>query len=341
MKPLVFAIFSLLISFGVISCKPSGAGALPVYQPEHVVSGEIRICGSPADGALLKDWENGFKKFHPAVSFSDKLYGPESTLAGLYTGVADLAFMARELRVPMEAMGYEWALRYKPTSVEIANAGLRTQRIGACLAVFVHRNNPLTQMTLTQLDAILGAEHRRGKANIRTWGELGLTGEWKDRPIHVYGPAVNSVPALFMRTKVLMNTRKWNPDYKEFPFAARPDTPDIPDAQILSALAQDPAGIAYATLRSDTSAVKMLALAEQEAGPFYSLTEETVRERTYPLARSLSMFMNRPPKQPVDPKVKEFLRYILSREGQEAIARDGAYLTLSAATAQAQLQRLE
>jgi phosphate transport system substrate-binding protein len=305
--------------------------ALPAYRPQTAVQGTFRIWGSPADAALIGDLTRGFERFHPALRMSATLYGPESTMAGLYNGVADLAFMAREMRLPVESMAFEWVYRYKPFEVEIANAGLAPQHAAANLAVFVHKGNPLSQISLVQLEAILGTEHLRGSKNVRSWNELGLGPDWTDKPIHVYGPRLDSADALFMRRAVLADSHKWNPDYREF--ASHHET--------LAALARDPLGIAYAPLDTGNTDAKALALGERDSGPFHALTAQTIAARTYPLTRVVKVVLNRIPDKPVEPNAKEFLRYLLSRDGQDAIARDGAHIPLSADDARRQLQRLE
>jgi phosphate transport system substrate-binding protein len=221
---------------------------------------------------------------------------------------------------------------YKAFEVEIANAGLATDRPGVNLAVFVHKDNPLTRLTLEQLDGILGSEHRRGGRNIRTWGDLVDGDGWKSRPIHVYGPALDSIPALYIRGTVLQNSRKWNPSYREV---------TVGWSEVLASLARDPGGIALAPALPGNERAKALALAAADAGPFYVPSAETVTARSYPLTRVISVAMDREPGKPVEPKVREFLRYILSRDGQEIIARDAAYLPLSAECARRQLRRLD
>jgi phosphate transport system substrate-binding protein len=310
----------------------AAAADLPTYRAEHVVSGEIRICASPADRALIEALEAGFVKWQPGITFRGSLHGPESTLAGVYTGVADLAFMAREMRVPLESMAFEWVHHYKAFEVEIANAGFEGAKPGVSLAVFVHKDNPLTRLTLTQLDAILGAEHLRSATNIRKWGDLAIGAAWEDRPIHIYGPQVDSIPALFIRRAVLGDSRKWNPDYQEFASDG---------SEVLDALARDRDGLAYAPAGIRNGSVKSIELAATDGSPFYSLTPQTVAARTYPLNRVITVVLDREPGRPIDPKVKELLRYVLSRQGQAAVARDGGYIALGAQSARRQLQRLE
>jgi phosphate transport system substrate-binding protein len=307
------------------------ADDLAVYRVEHEVSGTIRVWGSPADRRLIEHLEAGFQKIQPGIGFSTTLHGPESTFAGVYTGVADLAFMAREMRVPMESMAFEWVHRYKAFEVEIANAGLGTDRPGVNLAVFVHKSNPLARLTLKQLDGILGAETRHGRADIRKWGELIADSGWQGLPIHVYGPALDSIPALFIRGSVLGGSRKWNPDYQE----------GTGWSEVLASLAHDPVGIAYAPAVPGNEGVKPIEVAAEEGGPFYALTAQTVVARSYPLTRVITAAVDRVPGKPIDPKVKEFLCYILSRDGQAAVSGDAAYIPLSAQSARLQTRRLD
>jgi phosphate transport system substrate-binding protein len=308
------------------------AGELASYRAEREVSGTIRVWGSPADRWLIEHLEAGFEKFQPGINFSDNFHGPESTFAGVYTGAADLAFMAREMRLPMETMAFEWVHHYKAFEVEIANAGLGAARPAANLAVFVHRDNPLNRLTLHQLDGIFGAESRTGRLDLRKWGDVSAGEGWTDRPIHVYGPALDSIPALYVRSSVLGGSRKWNPDYREVTSGW---------SELLALLARDPVGIAFAPAAPGNPGVKQIELSADENGPFYALTAETVAARTYPLARLVTVALDREPGKPIDPKVREFLRYILSSEGQELIARDQAYIPLSTESARRQLERLE
>jgi phosphate transport system substrate-binding protein len=306
--------------------------ALPDFVPSVAVMGKIKIWGSPADGPLIAAWDVGFHKLNPEAYVVASLHGPDSTLAGVYTGVADLAFMAREMREPVEQMAFTWVFRYQPFSVVVANGGINTDRLCANLAIFVHKDNPIKSMSLSQLDAIFGAEHRRGSGNIRRWGELGLEGSWTSRQVHVYGPLVSSIEALHFRKVVLQDSRKWNPDYWEI---------RGPGGDILDLLAKDPDGITFAPLKAANKSVKAIALSGRDEGPFAELTEDTVSSQAYPLTRSVTMVLNRAPGAPVEPRIKEFLRFILSRQGQEIIAKEGGYIPLNAAMRQKQLRLLD
>ncbi len=210
------------------------------------------------------------------------------------------------------------------------------------IGILVNKDNPLSKLTLTHLDAIFGSEHRRGARNIRTWGDLGLTGDWKDKPINVYGYDAETNTGSFFKRAVFNGSDKWNCELMEFA-DLRQRNGSLLDAgqRILDALARDRYGMAYTNLRYVNRQVKPVALSATDDGPFYETTKENLIARKYPLTRAVSIYVNRAPGQPLDPKVKEFLRYIVSQEGQQEVAKDRDFMRLSDETATAQLGKLE
>jgi len=178
--------------------------------------------------------------------------------------------------------------------------------------------------------------------NIHTWGQLGLKGEWADKPITPFGWRTDDSFGFYLEQTLLAGSHRWNSALREFRHINRPDG-SIYDhgQQSLDGLAQDRYGIAVSNIRYAGPDVKALAIAEREGAPYVAATAQTLIDHTYPLSRTLPAFLDRVPGQPVEPKVKEFLRYILSREGQQDIVDDGRYLPLNAATLAAQLKKLE
>jgi len=310
----------------------AGAADLVHYRAERAVAGEIRLWGSPEDSALVALWDEGFRKFHPQARLATRLNGPESTLASIYTGVADIAFVARELRQPVDSMAFQWTKLYAPTTIEVANAGVRAPQLAANLAIFVNPANPIAGLTLAQLDGIFGAEHKRSAANLRRWGDLGLREiEWAARPIHVLAPRVTSIAALFFRRTVLDNSFKWNESLQEL---------DDEEAA-LAEVARDPSAIAYARAGAAHGGVKMLPIAAATGSAFVALDEKSAADRSYPLSRVVIVAVDHAPGKPLDPRVHEFLRYVLSAEGQADVARDGAYVPLLPHDVRAQRKRLD
>ena len=341
-----FLLALLMTFYAATPGRTQNAESLPKYQSEQTVSGTLRLWGhgSPDTdfmGKLVRTWEEGFRKHHPGIQFENRMYGTASAIGALYAGAGDLAIMGREIR-PFEISAFERVFRYPPLGVDITTGSLDIRNMDFALNVFVHKDNPLGKLTMTQVDAIFGCEHLRGPRNIRIWGELGFTGEWQDKPINVYGFPINRGFAVFFQDAALGGSRKWNGDLKEFGDVRQPDgTLRDGGLRILDALARDPYGIAYSNLRYMNAQVKPLALAATDGGPYYEATKENLIRHKYPLTRFITTFVNRAPGGRLDPKVKEFLRYILSREGQQEVVRDGHYLPLSEEAVRAQLRKLE
>jgi phosphate transport system substrate-binding protein len=269
------------------------------------------------------------------------MYGTASAMGALYTGKGDIAILGQEI-YPFETVAFKQAKHYPPLGIEIATGSVDVRNFDFAIGVFVNENNPLSQMTLDQIDKAF-AWHEGGKTNnIETWGQLGLTGEWADKPIHLYGWYESDIFSTFVEHAALKDSHRWRCGLKQYAHIHRPDG-TIYDSgqQILDDLSHDPYGLALSNVRylkgTDT---KPLALAHTAAGPYYAATKDTLIDRQYPLGRIIPAEIDRVPGQPVDPKVKEFLRYILSREGQEDIVRNGKYLPMQPEAARRELEKL-
>lgn len=343
----------LLFSRGVLAALALAGGCaaaspvddLPSYHPDQRVSGTIRLWGHgsfKADfmGKLVKAWSAGFRRFHPDASIENQMYGTASAIGALYTGAGDIAILGEEIS-PAAQAAFVRAKGYAPFGIEIATGSLDVAFFDFAHMIFVHKDNPLTQLTLAQVDAIFGAEHRRGAANIRHWGELGLGGEWRDHPITPYSWKDQDF-SLFIQDTVMAGSHRWNNDLREFGHARKPDGSQYDHGKrILDALAADRYGIAISNIRYANPSVKPLAIALTEGGPYVEATPQTLVAQAYPLTRIIPAFVDRPPGQPLDPKLREFLRYILSREGQQDIIRTTGYLPLGAAAIREQLGKLQ
>jgi phosphate transport system substrate-binding protein len=311
-------------------------------EPARTESGTIRVWSNDAMRPVVARWQKGFSRHHRGVTIVATPIGTDVAMAGLYTGRADIALMGREATAS-EVQAFEWIYRFKPARVEIMNGSLAAPEKSPALVVFVHPDNPLSKLTLAQLDAIFGHEHRRGLEPIRTWGQLGLGGDWAARQIDLYGPDATSGTGIFFRHAVLHDSRNLNWDrMREFSDEKGADgTVRFAGRRIVDALAGDRFGIAVANLGSAGSQVKALALAADARGPYVSATAESVESRTYPLTRTAFALFKRPPGKPVDPLIQEFLNYILSDEGQAEVGREGEYLRLPAGVAREGVRTLE
>jgi phosphate transport system substrate-binding protein len=212
----VFAALLFSIALPALAAAPDTT-ALPDYRPRHRISGVIRSRGSDQMAALVKRWEVGFRRYHPNVCFVDTLKGSASGIYGLEMRTADIALMGRPIN-PFERYGtYERAWVY-PVEIEVATGSFSKPHKSPAYAVFVHKDNPLSRLTLKQLDGIFGAQRgggwkgltwdesaaRTSAENLRTWGQLGLGGAWADKPIHVYGPPNLGAGAItYFQTRVM------------------------------------------------------------------------------------------------------------------------------------------
>ena len=328
--------------------------ALPAYSAGTPnVHGVVRIHDSELTQHLVHLWQDQFLKQHPLVRYDE--YTVPAWFNGLCADTADLAVAGRRAYLT-ELKAFEAVYGYPPLEITFATGGFN-QRKGNTpgVIIFVHKDNPLAGLTLDQLDGILGAERSGGwvgtkwttavargpEKNIRTWGRLGLTGEWADKPINIFGiDATLSGWSGLIQQVVFKGGDKWNPVIHEI---VRGGTEVPADVQIVGGVAQDRYAIGFSFMRvvEQNPGVKPVALAGAAGGPFVAPTGESFRQRSYPLVTSLYLYLNRPPGKPLPPRLREFLSFILSREGQQAVADDGMYIPLNPAAAQAELRKLE
>ncbi|SRR6266496_52102 len=354
-------ILSLTIVLAFTATGADSLAELPQYQPEQKVSGTIRSFGFSL-GGMMPIWEEGFRKYQPEIHFEDKFPSGDAAIAGLVSGIADLGPQGREL-VLTEYLAFYETFHYYPTDITVMTGAYDVDGATCGLVVYVNKDNPISKLTMKQLDGIFGSERvaglsgfkwtlqagRSAKDDIRTWGQLGLTGEWADKAIHTYGHGPGGT-ANFFQITVLNGSDKWNPNYHGYvetgsKMIGDDDKDQVGGTQhmLTEELAKDKYGIAWTVIPQarKVSGLKPLALAGRDGGPYIQPTKENFQNRTYPLTRSIFIYLNRPPGKPLDPKSKEFLRYILSREGQEDVQREGKYLPLTAEVVREQLKKLE
>ena len=322
--------------------QTSTLAEIPAYEPRDVPPGVIRSWGHVFLKKIMASWEQSFEEYHPDITFSDNLVSSAAATGALFTNTADLGILGREIR-PMEVAGYSRVMKQKPFPFEVMTGSYANADKSVALGIFVHKDNPLTGISFAQLDAIFGGEHLRGqRSNIRTWGQLGLTGAWANRPINVYMGELDAAPAFYLSQQVMRGSMLWNEHLKHFDDLNRPDG-TVYEAQqhIVDVLAEDPAGIAVSGAGCRNPGVKLIAVGVNDDGPYIYATPETVQARTYPLARSVWIYTNQGTGHPLDPRVREFLRFIFSRQGQELVREEGEYLPLTPELAAAQLKKLE
>jgi phosphate transport system substrate-binding protein len=273
---------------------------------------------------LLTAWQNGFLKSHPGVhfEFEDTLYGNASAIGGLFTGVADIALLDREASF-IEVDAYQQGSGYDPFRIPVARGSVALRHHAPALVVYVNRANPLTQLTVQQLDSIFDADHRRGGRAYKTWGDLGLTGEWPSQPIHLYSYAIQSAEVQFFERAALKGSQKFSCCLTLFSSKQGLSA----EQQIAAALAKDRYGLALSSLPAPD--LKAVPLSAGDGAPAALPTPQTITSGAYPLARTVYMYVNRKPRSPIPANVAAFLNYIVSPEGQAIISRTGDYLPLA------------
>ena len=329
---------------------------LPHYVPGRQLSGWIRLHGSNylVDGKLGEYWQHGFAKYQPKLRISFYLPTAASAFAALYYNQADLVMGHRPSFYDL--LAYQRIMGFNPVEVTAVTGSYDVPGWENSTVILVNKDNPLKGVTMEQLDGVFGAARDGGwsgtnfrpdwargpEKNIRTWGQLGLTGEWADKPINVYGFNLRYNTATDFADKVLMASDKWNENIHAYAHIVQPDGKRYIQAdQITDALARDKYGIAFNRYRGERPGIRRLDVAAREGGPFMAHTLETVQNRSYPLYQEAYFYTSVKPGTKMDPNVKEFLRYVLSQEGQAEVMRDGKYLPLTAAVVREQLAKLD
>lgn len=333
---------------------------LPEYVPAQKVSGTIRMWGSNyfTDSPLAQYWADEFSKFHPKVRFDFHLKTSEHAISALIFGVSDIGPLGRQIMWD-EQLAFQRQFGYLPLGIVAVTGSYDVSGWNPPIGVYLNKQNPLTHLSLQQLDGIFGAERsgawrgldwdtslaRGPEKNLRTWGQLGLKGDWADKPIHVYGYNLQFHFPQEIESRAFGGvSTKWNEKLKEYDNLRLPDGKlKLAGQLMLQDLAKDPYGIAYAAGGNAwlTPQIKAVALAERDGGPYVELSLDTIHDRSYPMYADVFFYINRDPDKPIDPKVKEFLRYVLSRQGQAQVMRDGKYLPLTAAVVTEQRKKLD
>ena len=283
--------------------------AIAGYAKVGGISGNLSSVGSDTLNNVMTLWAENFKKEYPNVRIQIEGKGSSTAPPALISGTAQLGPMSREMK-PTELDEFEKKFGYPPTKVRVA--------IDA-LAVYVNKDNPLEQLTLPQVDAVFSKTRScGGTADLGTWGALGLSGAWAQKPISLYGRNSASGTYGFFKEHALCNG-DFRDTVKEQPGSA----------SVVQGVSEDTHGIGYSGIGYKTSGVKSLALAAKDGAPFVSTDPANVYAGKYPLARFLYVYVNQPPNKPADPLVKQFLAFVLSQEGQTIVVKDG-YLPLTA-----------
>ncbi len=294
--------------------------AVAAYAKVSGVAGNLSSIGSDTLNNLMTFWAEAFSAAYPSVRVQVEGKGSSTAPPALIEATAQLGPMSRAMKSD-ELDAFEKKFGYPPTQIRVAVDAL---------AVYVHKDNPLQKLTLPQVDAIFSKSRRCGApAPLDSWGALEVAGTLAAQPIRLYGR--NSASGTYGYFKeVALCGGDFRDTVKEQPGSA----------SVVQGVTEDKLGIGYSGLGYKTSGVKALSLAKDAKTPFASTDPEEVYAGKYPLARFLYVYVNRAPGKPLDPLTDQFLRFVLSREGQEIVLKDG-YLPLKSGVIEQELAKLK
>ncbi|MDP3978064.1 MAG: phosphate ABC transporter substrate-binding protein PstS family protein [Pseudomonas sp.] len=276
--------------------------ALPVYEKTSGVSGNLSSVGSDSLANLMTLWAEDFKKNYPNVNIQIQAAGSSTAPPALTEGTSNIGPMSRAMK-DSEIQEFEEKYGYKPTEIPVA--------IDA-LAVFVHKDNPIKSLDMAQVDAIFSSTRLcGGEKDIKTWGDVGLTGEWAAKPIQLFGRNSVSGTYGYFKEEALCKG-----DYKS-------NVNEQPgSASVVQSISSTLNAIGYSGIGYKTSSVKTVALSKK-GGENFDANEENALAGKYPLARFFYVYVNKAPNKPLSPLDREFLKLVLSKQGQEVVVKDG------------------
>jgi phosphate transport system substrate-binding protein len=299
--------------------NPAVDQAIKPYQKVSDISGSINSVGSDTLLNLMEYWKEAFEKIYPNVKIQIKGEGSATAPPALTAGTAQLGPMSRAMK-NTELDAFEKKFGFKPTRVSVALD---------CLAVFVNKDNPLQGLTLQQIDGIFSQTRKSGAPEITAWGQVGLEGPWQRLPISLFGR--NSVSGTY---KYFKDHALLKGDYKDT-VKEQPGS-----AAVVNGVASDKGAIGYSGIGYKTADVRVVPLAKNAQSPPVEATFDNALAGKYPLGRSLYIYVAKKPHQPLPPHIKEFLKFVLSKQGQAIVVKDG-FGPLPARTVKKQLQLVE
>lgn len=332
--------------------------ALPRYVPRRQLSGTLRVWGLSylQDGPLGKYWADAFRRYEPGLNIEYHLPTGAIAVAALATGVADIGVNYKATLT--DRLDFEQVFHHPVTAVTVATGSYDVYGWDPAGIIVINKANPLTQISVKQLDGVFGTARNGGyqgavwhteypysrdaENNIRTWGQLGLTGEWAGKPIHTCGQNLLSGAMYQFSDEVLGGSMQFVEGLKTYTnYMTTGGKVYTWSQQVQDVVDQDPQMICYVSPLALTRGMKVLAIQARDGGTYVPRSLETVRDNTYPLAHHVYFFFNREKGKPMDPRIEEFVRFVLSQQGQAEIEREGRFLPLTASMAQEQLKKLQ
>ena len=289
------------------------------YKAVSGVSGNISSVGSDTLNNLMTHWAESFQKFYPNAKVQIEGKGSSTAPPALISGTAQLGPMSREMK-GTELDAFEKKYGYKPTPIRTSVDAL---------AVFVNKDNPIKCLSFKQVDGMFSKSRRQGGEDITTWGQLGLKGEWANKPISLYGRNSASGTYGFFKEQTLKNG-----DFKDT-VKEQPGSAAVVQGATVDRYAVGYSGIGYAT-----AGVRAVPLNEKDGAKCVEATADNSYSGAYPLARFLYVYVNKAPGKPLDTLTREFGKLIPTREGQEGVVKDG-YFPIPATIAKEELNKIQ
>ncbi|MGI9282274.1 MAG: PstS family phosphate ABC transporter substrate-binding protein [Endozoicomonas sp.] len=313
-------ITTIALATGIQAATASQIDAeIPIYKKASGVSGNLSSVGSDTLANLMTLWAEDFKREYPNVNVQIQAAGSSTAPPALTEGTSNIGPMSRKMK-DKELEAFEKKHGYKPTPVPVA--------IDA-LAVFVNKDNPIKGLTMADVDAIFSSTRKcGGDKDINTWGSTGLDGAWKNRSIQLYGRNSVSGTYGYFKKKALCKGDFRN-NVNEQPGSA----------SVVQSVSASVNGIGYSGIGYKTSSVRTVPLAKKSGQPFVEATPANAVNNTYPLARFLYVYVNKQPNKKLPPLEAEFLKMVLSQQGQEVVVKDG-YIPLPSKVVEKYLSEL-
>lgn len=293
----------LIMIIAPVNCYPEVNLAAESYEYQKItgISGNLSSVGSDTLANMMSLWAEAFRKLYPKVHIQIQAAGSSTAPPALTEGTAQFGPMTRSMK-PNEIYDFEKKYGYHPTRIKIALDAL---------AIFVHQDNPLKKITIKQLDSIFSVTHKCGAPNIVRWGQLGLTGKWQHRDFQLYGRNSASGTYGYFKQKALCKG-----DFK-----AKVNE-QLGSASVVQSISQSVNAIGYSSIGYRTAGVKALSLS-RDGNKYYLANSFNAANGNYPLARYLYLYINKPPNKALRPMIREFIKFILSNQGQKVVLRDG------------------
>ncbi|WP_144213792.1 PstS family phosphate ABC transporter substrate-binding protein [Shewanella donghaensis] len=316
LKQLVSAI--AITAVGVFSATSMAAidKALPVYEKTSGVSGNLSSVGSDTLANMMTLWAEDFKHIYPNVNIQIQAAGSSTAPPALTEGTSQFGPMSRQMK-PNEVEAFEKHYGYAPTAIRVA--------IDA-LAVFVHKDNPIEGLSIEQIDSIFSSTKKCGGDDVARWGDVGLEGNWAKKDVQLYGRNSVSGTYGYFKKKALCKG-DFRPNVNEQPGSA----------SVVQSVSQGLNAIGYSGIGYKTAGVKAVALSKKGT-KYIAATAANAANGTYPLSRYLYVYINKHPNKDLSPMDREFIRYVLSLQGQQIVEKDG-YVPLPRSVVAKDLQK--